>query len=407
MPVSISTTTVMNSMSQIATLETTPHLTAGCRTINVLMYVHMRNIYHSTGAGRVARQLTEHLALRKGVNIRILADQGDHRALIDKLGEPWTSFPYYLFQKDTAIQQRQWLLLHRPAAQNYWPEAEIVHCTGESYVPKSKARLVVTVHDAAYFEKDAHQRSLATLGQSLRWRILYAALSRTADVFHTVSNFSAERLGTVFPSIRSRLRVIHNAVSPRFFEPCNAVGEDFLQRNGLTRRPYVLWPGGLQYRKNGLMALEAWPILSQRRGDLKLVVAGHCDPALKARGEALGTSVLFTGFVEDDELQALYHGAQATWFPSRYEGFGMPVLEAMASGSAVVASKTTSIPEIAGDAAVLVDPNSVSENVDALDAIVESTAHRERLISQGGMQAQRFTWDASAARLHELYSSLL
>jgi glycosyltransferase involved in cell wall biosynthesis len=85
----------------------------------------------------------------------------------------------------------------------------------------------------------------------------------------------------------------------------------------------------------------------------------------------------------------------------------MPVLEAMASGSAVVASKTTSIPEIAGDAAVLVDPNSISENVDALDAIVESAAHRERLISQGGMQAQKFRWDASAARLHELYSSLL
>src|ERR1039457_5786318 len=84
------------------------------------------------------------------------------------------------------------------------------------------------------------------------------------------------------------------------------------------------------------------------------------------RGRVLGTSVLFTEFVDDDELQALYHRAQATWFPSRYEGFGMPVLEAMASGSAVVASKTTSIPEIAGDAAVLVDPNSISENVDAL-----------------------------------------
>src|SRR5664279_351405 len=204
---------VRNSLHPSAIFEADSHRPAACRTVNALMYVHMRNIYRSTGAGRVARQLTEHLARRQGVNIRILADQSDHRSVIDKLGEPWTSFPYHLFKSDTSIQQRQWLLMHKPQAEKYWPETEIVHCTGESYVPKSKARLVVTVHDAAYFEKDAHQRSLSTLGQSLRWRILYATLSRTADVFHTVSNFSAERLGTVFPSIRSRLRVIHNAVS--------------------------------------------------------------------------------------------------------------------------------------------------------------------------------------------------
>lgn len=186
-------------MTQIATVETPPHSPVTSRTINALLYVHMRNIYRSTGAGRVARQLTEHLARRKGVNIRILADQGDYRAVIDKLPEPWTSFPYRFFTKDTSIQQRQWLLVHRPTARSYWPEAEIIHCTGESYVPKSNAKLVVTVHDAAYFEKGAHQRSLATLGQSLRWRILYAALSRKADAFHTVSNFSAERLAAVFP----------------------------------------------------------------------------------------------------------------------------------------------------------------------------------------------------------------
>ena len=393
-------------MRQPATVGTSGDLISTDRATNVLMYVHMRNIYHSTGAGRVARQLTEHLARRKGVNVRILADQGDYRSVIDKLGEPWTGFSYRLFAKDTGLQQRQWLLIHRPTAERYWPDAEIVHCTGESYVPKSRARLVVTVHDAAYFEKEAHRKNLSTMSQSLRWRILYATLSRAADAFHTVSNFSAERLSTFFPSIRSRLRVIHNAVSPRFFEPLNAVGEDYLQSTGLTNRPYILFPGGLHYRKNADLLLHAWPILSERRRDLMLVVAGHCDPLLKARGEALGQSVRFTGFVEDDELHALYHGARAVWFPSRYEGFGLPVLEGMASGSAVVASNTTSIPEIAGDAALLVDPTSVSQNVDTLDAIVEDSALRGRCIAAGRIHAQKFTWDASAARLHELYSSL-
>jgi glycosyltransferase involved in cell wall biosynthesis len=327
--------------------------------------------------------------------------------VIDNLGEPWTSFRYHFFTKDTGIQQRQWILIHAPKAEKYWPEAEIVHCTGESYVPKSRARLVVTVHDAAYFENGAHRRNLATLSQSLRWRILYATLSRTADAFHTASNFSAERLGAFFPSIRSRLRVIHNAVPPRFFDPCTAVSEDYLRRAGLSDRPYILFPGGLHYRKNADLALKAWPILSERRRDLTLVVSGHCEPKLKVQAEALGPSVQFTGFVDDDELHALYHGARATWFPSRYEGFGLPVLEGMASGGVVVASNVSSIPEIAGDAAVLVDPNSVTENVEALDAVVGDAALRDRLIAQGKIHAQKFKWAASAARLHELYSSLM
>src|ERR1035441_9150372 len=141
-----------------------------CRTMNVLAYVHMRNIYRSTGAGRVARQLTEHVAREQGVNLHVLADEGDYRSVIDKVGSPWTTFNYHLFQKDTSIQQRQWLLLHHPRAEKFWPEAEIVHCTGESYVPTSRAKLVVTVHDAAYFEKCAHQRNLATMRQTLAWR---------------------------------------------------------------------------------------------------------------------------------------------------------------------------------------------------------------------------------------------
>jgi hypothetical protein len=124
--------------------------------MNVLAYVHLRNIYRSTGAGRVARELTEHVVRREGVNVHILADQADHRAVIEKMGEPWTSFQYHLFTRDTSRQQALWLLLHRRVAEHYWPDAQIVHCTGESYVPTSRSRVVVTVHDAAYFEPDAH-----------------------------------------------------------------------------------------------------------------------------------------------------------------------------------------------------------------------------------------------------------
>jgi glycosyltransferase involved in cell wall biosynthesis len=380
---------------------------SACTTMNVLVYVHMRNIYRSTGAGRVARQLTEHVAKRQGLNIHILADHSDYRSVIDKVGAPWTDFQYHFFTKDTGVQQRQWLILHSPRAENFWPEAQIVHCTGESYVPTSRSRLIVTVHDAAYFDASAHPKNWATVRQSLKWRVLYATLSRAASLFHTVSHFSADRLAAVFPSIRSRLRVIHNAAHPCFFGAISDVGTEFLATHGLSNRPYILLPGGLHYRKNAELVLKAWPILAGRFPDFTLIVPGHCDPRLAGAASALGKSVVLTGFVEDHELHALYHGSSAVWFPSRYEGFGMPVLEAMASGAAVVSSNSTSIPEVAGDAALLVDPYSLDDNIGALEAVICDEQLRASLRARGKVRAQEFTWSASAARLQDLYSEVL
>lgn len=398
---------VKNCMAEVVSNPAQANPLIAVREVNVLVYVHMRNIHRSTGAGRVARQLTEHVARREGVNVHILADRSDHRLIVDKVGHPWTSFPCHLFNSDTAVQQRRWLLLHRPVAEDYWPEAQIVHCTGESYVPTSRSKLVVTVHDAAYFDKGAQPRNFLTWKQRLKWRILYAILSRKADVFHTVSHFSADRLGEIFPDIRSRLRVVHNAVPPIFFGPQGRLGEEFLKRMGLANKPYILFPGGLHYRKNADLVFKAWPLLAKRMPDLLLVVPGHCDAALAARACTMGPSIKLLGFVEDEELHALYGGAQVVWFPSRYEGFGMPVLEAMASGAPVVASNSTSIPEIAADSAMLVSPDSVDANLDALASVITSAGMRTSMIARGKTRAQQFTWTASASQIHEIYSSLL
>jgi glycosyltransferase involved in cell wall biosynthesis len=186
----------------------------------------------------------------------------------------------------------------------------------------------------------------------------------------------------------------------------NPAGEAFLARQNLVGRRYVLVPGGLHYRKNAELILRAWPILNERMRDLTLVVSGHCEPELAARAQTL-KSVHLTGFVDDDELCALYHAAQAVWFPTRYEGFGLPVVEAMACGTAVVSSNSTSIPEIAGKDAILVNPNSLDENVDALESVLNDSQLRQHLTAQGRARAAQFTWPRAAAQLHELYASLL
>src|SRR5580704_7262872 len=374
--------------------------------MNVLAYVHLRNIHRCTGAGRVARELIENLARRQDVNMHILADEGDYNEVAHKVGGPWTKFTYHLFSSDTSFQQAKWIFLQRPAAEAYWPKAEIVHCTMESYVPKADARLVVTIHDAAYFD-GVHPHCFSTFKQQVKWRVLYGRLSRTVDVFHTVSHFSAERLADAFPMIRSRLRVVHNAVSSVFFESFDSNAEQLLQQWNLKGKRFVLLPGGLHFRKNADLVLRAWPILRDKNPDLTLVVAGynHLDYVRAAR--SLGPSVVLTGFVEDQHLRALYQGAQVVWFPSQYEGFGIPVLEAMACGTPVVASNNTAIPEISGDAALLVHPRSVDQNVEAVEAVLNDGQLQANLRMQGKKRVEAFTWPASAAQLHRIYSELV
>ena len=168
-------------------------------------------------------------------------------------------------------------------------------------------------------------------------------------MFHMTSHFAAERTAHFFPAIKSRIWVVPNAASESFFNPPTEKGNEVLAQLGLTGRPYVLVPGGLHHRKNADLILDAWPHIHHRRPDLTLVVINHSDPAYLDRANALTPSLILAGYREEDQLVALYNAAQLVWFPTRYEGFGMPVIEAMACGAPVISSNSSAIPEIAGE----------------------------------------------------------
>jgi glycosyltransferase involved in cell wall biosynthesis len=356
--------------------------------------------------GRVVREMTEQLSQR--ADVRVLADRGDHATIVNKVGKPWTEFPYVFMEKETTRQQMMWYFLDRAPAESYWPEAEIVYCTAESYVPVRKAKLVVTSHDMQLFEPGAHAVNRWVLQQRFKWWLLFRHLEKKADMFHAISNYSAERMVHYFPSIRSRVRVVPNAVSAAFFRPASAEGNKVLTRLGLEGQPYVFVPGGLHHRKNADLILDTWPKIHALCPEAKLVVANHNTASYVDRARALAPSLVLAGFQEEAELVALYAGAQLVWFPSRYEGFGMPVLEAMACGVPVVTSSTTAIPEVAGGAAAaLVHPDRPNEHIDAITGLLDDSPARMRSASMGRARARLFTWGESADLMMQEFRGLV
>ncbi|WP_198137715.1 glycosyltransferase family 1 protein [Terriglobus sp. TAA 43] len=375
--------------------------------MNILSYVHLRNIYRSTGVGRVSRELTERLHATPDVNLHVLADPADHARVIPLVGDLWQSYQYHFFKSDTSAQQLRWVLTNRPAAEHYWSEVDLVHCTAESYVPVRKARLVVTCHDAQHFEAGAHRQSVWLMKQRLKWRLLFARLEREVDMLQMISHFAAERTAHFFPNLRDRLCVVPNAASDSFFAPADEEGKAILHQLGVVGKPFVLVPGGLQFRKNADLILDAWPAIAAAVPDVVLVVINHVDETYLPRAKVLGDRCVLAGFQEERQLVALYQAATLVWFPTLYDGFGMPVIEAMASGTPVISSDTTGIPEVAGNAGVLLSPADAEAHVQTIVELLRDESARAALVERGRVRAADFTWDKSTAKLLAAFRSIV
>jgi glycosyltransferase involved in cell wall biosynthesis len=375
--------------------------------LNVLAYVHLRRIVRSTGAGRAARCITEALSAQGGVDLRILGERADYKKIIDEAGPTWNGLRHHLYDAGTSQQQARWLFLRTPAAETYWPDVQVTFCTCESFVPVKRSRLVVTLNDAAHLENNVHRSGIASLKHRIKWDYLYKVLAKKADIFHTVSAFSAERLAHFWPVLRSRLRVVHHGVTPCFFQPPGAAAFETVRGMGLNEREFVLLPCGLDHRKNGDLVLDAWKDIHQAAPNLRLIVTSNAsDPAYVARARTLGDSIVMPGHVSDDVMCALYHSAAVVWFPSRYEGFGLPILEAMACGAPVVTSNCTSIPEVAGDAALMLSADDKSAHIEAIRSIARDASLGEIYRVRGLQRARQFTWEKSAHTLKTLFENV-
>jgi glycosyltransferase involved in cell wall biosynthesis len=234
-----------------------------------------------------------------------------------------------------------------------------------------------------------------------------AALADVADrasVIVCVSEFTERSFLGRFPSARGRTRVVPEGLPKRFGPQKASQVESVLAKRGLSK-PYVLFVGQIAARKNLMPVLRAFEALRSRAAgkDLSLVLAGPVQTGGEAvvdaaRASPHAAAIRLLGYVTDDELPALYAGAAAFVFPGKGEGFGIPILEAMACGTPVVVADAGANPGTAGDAAVAVDPDSPDAFAAAIERLLADAAWRDTLVEMGRRRAAQFTW-AETARL--------
>ncbi len=374
--------------------------------MNILSYIHVHRLPSPTGVGRVIDQLLRCHIEQFEHRHRILVEARVYDRMYQQLRDYWRCVSFIPYYKNTFFQQAKWVLQNRPQAEEYWPDVDVVYCPAESYVSTRQARLVCTIHDVAGFELDLYQKTWSKQWQNFKWEYLFKRMAEHADAVVTVSEFSASRIAHFFPRLAPKLHVIHNAPHPVFGSNSSPDLEDEVKLLS-GGKPYVLMPGGLSLRKNADLILKTVPILARELPGIKLIVAGSNDPSFLIRLNAIEKkNVMLPGYVSDELLNALYQHAAVVWFPSRYEGFGMPVIEAMAAGAPVVASRTSSIPEVVGDAALLCDMDDSMEHVEAIRSLIGSSQFRREMCERSNEQAKKFTWASSAQQLEKLFQSL-
>jgi len=213
----------------------------------------------------------------------------------------------------------------------------------------------------------------------------------------TISHFIEQEIADTLQIPASRISAIHLAPASDFYpRPLDRI-RSIQNRYGITNG-YLLFVGSLEPRKNLALLIQA---LQQCGSRIPLVLAGwegwgDKDWQKSIAGTDLENRVIMTGYVDDETLACLYSGATAFVYPSLYEGFGLPILEAMACGCPVICSNVASMPEVAGDAAIRIDPKSADDLAHAIDRIVSDDALRSQLIADGFARASLFTWRKAA-----------
>ena len=355
------------------------------------------------GIGTYIRNLLRHLARLDSRTEYVVLCSDEDLGFAGELGENFRAVP----ERSGAYSVREQFAVPLDLRRE---GADLFHAPHYVLPPLTPCRSVVTIHDCIHLRFPQYLPH--RLGYAYARSALWVAAHRSAHVF-TVSEASKRDILDYFRVPESKISVIYNAIDERFHEQPPADEVERVRERYQLNDPFVLYAGNIKPHKNLERLIEAFYIL--RREDLehvKLLIIG--DEITKYAGlrravhrYKLHKHVRFFGFVPDATLAILYRLASVFVFPSLYEGFGLPPLEAMASGTPVITSNVSSLPEVVGDAAILIDPYQPEAIAGAMRRVLTDDRLRDDMRERGLARAREFSWDRSVTRVREIYETVL
>ena len=359
-------------------------------------------VHHRGGFGRYVQELATAL-LAVDIDNEYVAFY--NRPTDAQVDAPLDRLPHITTNLPAKPWRMSALLAHltRIPQDRLFPGIDVFHATDNLLPRLSQVRSVFALQDLIFrFYPETHK-------PLNRWflTLMMPRFLQAADAVIAISECTSKDAVRLYGLDEAKIRVIYAAVSPSFHARAPEAISLVRRKYGLPDS-FILSVGTIEPRKNLTSLLEAYRALKNEGSDCKLVIVGkkgwlYEGFFMRLRELGLEQEVVFPGFVPDDDLPALYSAADLFAFPSLYEGFGLPVLEAMACGVPVVTSNTSSLPEVAGEAALLVDPKSVEALVAAMRRVLDDTALQAEMRARGLKRANRFTWEETARRTAEVY----
>lgn len=369
-----------------------------------------RLLHNATGIGRYTRSLFFEFARRKSQTdcYTLFTDQAETAPVGLSETNSWP--PEFQTAVIPCATRILWTNLYLPGALRQH-QIDLYHGLCNFELPLRKTcRYVVTIHDLVplFFPHAVPWK------HRLFFNLFMKRVAHTADRIITDSEHSRRDIIRYLGVSEQKIRVIYLGYTPQFGDYEHPVSQhDVLARYGITH-PYLLFVGVIEPKKNLERAVEAFALLRQMSGiepNIQLVMAGGNGwgvERLTRTIQACGVehAVRLTGYVPEHDLPYLYAGAEVFVFPSIYEGFGLPVLEAMTYGAPVVTSTASSLPEIVGEAGILVAPDRPEAIAEGIAAVLRSPEQQARMRQASRRQAQRFSWKRTADETYQVYDEL-